>query len=143
MKRYALRAESGTTLLEISMVLWLSPLLLLGLLTMTQLVSNANQTEWMEEDLFFHTVERLMWRSIECGLVGEELRGRDVDPGEEPIKWRLVRVQNQIRLKKEFGGELTYAHDVTHYRIKEDGARIVIELNQRSRTYACKKPGSS
>ncbi len=109
---------------------------------MTQLVTNANQIERMEEQLFFHTVERLMWRSIECSVVGEELRGKDVDPGEEPIKWKLVRVQNQIRLKKEFGGELTYASDVSDYRIKAEGAQVTIELNQRVRTFTCKKPAS-
>lgn len=109
---------------------------------MTQLVTNANQTERMEEQLFFHTVERLMWRSIECSVAGEELRGKDVDPGEEPIKWRLVRVQNQIRLKKEFGGELTYASDVSDYRIKAEGAQVTIELNQRTRTFTCKRPAS-
>ncbi|WP_455687024.1 hypothetical protein [Exiguobacterium artemiae] len=93
----------------------------------------------MEEELFFHTIERLMWRSISCEKVGEEVHGIDVDPEEEPVKWRLVRVQNQIRLKKEFGGELTYAHDIKSYQVQQNGQTLVFELNQRQRIVQCKR----
>ncbi|WP_404276187.1 hypothetical protein [Exiguobacterium undae] len=118
-------------------------MLLISLITMTQIVSQPQEEQLMEEELFFHTIERLMWRSISCGKVGEEVHGVDVDPEEEPVKWRLVRVQNQIRLKKEFGGELTYAHDVEHYQVRQDGQTLNFELNQRQRTVQCKKGGSS
>ncbi|MCT4792456.1 MULTISPECIES: hypothetical protein [Exiguobacterium] len=110
---------------------------------MTQIVSTAHQEQRMDEELFFHTIERLMWRSTSCEKQGDEVHGVDVDPEEEPIKWRLVRVQNQIRLKKEFGGELTYAHDVTHYQVRQEGRTLIFELNQRQRTVQCKNTGSS
>ncbi|WP_449403764.1 hypothetical protein [Exiguobacterium artemiae] len=73
---------------------------MISLIAMTQIVSTAHQEQRMDEELFFHTIERLMWRSTSCEKQGDEVHGVDVDPEEEPIKWRLVRVQNQIRLKK-------------------------------------------
>ncbi|MDI3234126.1 hypothetical protein QK289_03825 [Exiguobacterium antarcticum] len=118
-------------------------MLLISLITMTHIVSTSDYEQRMEEELFFHTIERLMWRSISCEKVGEEVRGVDVDPEEEPVKWRLVRVQNQIRLKKEFGGELTYAHNVDTYQVRQDGQTLIFELNQRQRTVQCRNKDSS
>jgi len=97
----------------------------------------------MNEELFFHTVERLMWRSTMCERVGEEIRGMDVNPGEAAEKWRLVRVQDQLRLKKEQGGELTYARDVKHYMITGNAEIISIQLNDNRRSFRCVKKDSS
>ncbi|UKS57625.1 hypothetical protein K6T22_04805 [Exiguobacterium acetylicum] len=97
----------------------------------------------MNEELFFHTVERLMWRSTMCERVGDEIRGMDVNPGETAEKWRLVRVQDQLRLKKEQGGELTYARDVKHYMVTGDAEIISIQLNDNRRSFRCVKKDSS
>ncbi len=142
MKRYVLRAESGMTLLELSFVLWLSPLLLLAILTLTPLV-RPPEVNRMNEELFFHTVERLMWRSTMCERVGDEIRGMDVNPGETSEKWRLVRVQDQLRLKKEQGGELTYARDVKHYVVTGDAEVLSIQLNDSRRSFRCIRKDSS
>jgi len=97
----------------------------------------------MNEELFFHTVERLMWRSTMCERVGDEIRGMDVNPGESAEKWRLVRVQDQLRLKKEQGGELTYARDVKHYMVTGNAEIISIQLNDNRRSFRCVKKDSS
>lgn len=97
----------------------------------------------MNEELFFHTVERLMWRSTMCERVGDEIRGMDVNPGETAEKWRLVRVQDQLRLKKEQGGELTYARDVKHYMVTGNAEIISIQLNDNRRSFRCVKKDSS
>lgn len=142
MKRHVLRAESGMTLLELSFVLWLSPLMLLALLTLTSIV-RPPEINRMSEALFFHTVERLMWRSTMCERVGDEIRGMDVNPGEAAEKWRLVRVQDQIRLRKEQGGELTYARDVKQYTVTGDLEILSIQLNDSKRSFHCRKKDSS
>lgn len=97
----------------------------------------------MNEELFFHTVERLMWRSTMCERLGDEIRGMDVNPGETAEKWRLVRVQDQLRLKKEQGGELTYARDVKHYMVTGNAEIISIQLNDNRRSFRCVKKDSS
>jgi len=97
----------------------------------------------MNEELFFHTVERLMWRSTMCERVGDEIRGMDVNPGETAEKWRLVRVQDQLRLKKEQGGELTYARDVKHYTVTSTSEILSIQLNDSKRSFRCVKTDSS
>jgi len=97
----------------------------------------------MNEELFFHTVERLMWRSTMCERVGDEIRGMDVNPGEMAEKWRLVRVQDQLRLKKEQGGELTYARDVKHYTVTGDAEILSIQLNDSRRSFRCVRKDSS
>lgn len=97
----------------------------------------------MNEELFFHTVERLMWRSTMCERVGDEIRGMDVNPGETAEKWRLVRVQDQLRLKKEQGGELTYASDVKHYTVTGDAEILSIQLNDSRRSFRCVRKDSS
>jgi len=97
----------------------------------------------MNEELFFHTVERLMWRSTMCERVGDEIRGIDVNPGETAEKWRLVRVQDQLRLKKEQGGELTYARDVKHYTVTGDAEILSIQLNDSRRSFRCVRKDSS
>lgn len=97
----------------------------------------------MNEELFFHTVERLMWRSTMCERVGDEIRGMDVNPGETAEKWRLVRVQDQLRLKKEQGGELTYARDVKHYTVTGDAKILSIQLNDSRRSFRCVRKDSS
>ncbi|MCY1691890.1 hypothetical protein OVA29_15575 [Exiguobacterium sp. SL14] len=76
-----------------------------------------------------------MWRSTMCERVGDEIRGMDVNPGETAEKWRLVRVQDQLRLKKEQGGELTYARDVKHYMVTGDAEIISIQLNDNRRSF--------
>ncbi|WP_313533160.1 hypothetical protein [Exiguobacterium sp.] len=130
------------TLLELSFVLWISPLLLLAILTLTPLV-HPPEVNRMNEELFFHTVERLMWRSTMCERVGDEIRGMDVNPGETAEKWRLVRVQDQLRLKKEQGGELTYARDVKHYTVTSTAEILSIQLNDSKRSFRCVKTDSS
>ncbi|QZY87673.1 hypothetical protein [Exiguobacterium acetylicum] len=97
----------------------------------------------MNEELFFHTVERLMWRSTMCERVGDEIRGMDVNPGETAEKWRLVRVQDQLRLKKEQGGELTYARDVKQYTVTDHAEIISIQLNDSRRSFRCVRKDSS
>ena len=97
----------------------------------------------MNEELFFHTVERLMWRSTMCERVGDEIRGMDVNPGETAEKWRLVRVQDQLRLKKEQGGELTYAREVKHYTVTGDAEILSIQLNDSRRSFRCVRKDSS
>lgn len=97
----------------------------------------------MNEKLFFHTVERLMWRSTMCERVGDEIHGMDVNPGETAEKWRLVRVQDQLRLKKEQGGELTYARDVKHYTVTGDAEILSIQLNDSRRSFRCVRKDSS
>lgn len=97
----------------------------------------------MNEELFFHTVERLMWRSTMCERVGDEIRGMDVNPVEAAEKWRLVRVQDQLRLKKEQGGELTYARDVKHYTVTGDAEILSIQLNDSRRSFRCVRKDSS
>ncbi|WP_047396458.1 hypothetical protein [Exiguobacterium sp. ZWU0009] len=97
----------------------------------------------MNEELFFHTVERLMWRSTMCERLGDEIRGMDVDPGETAEKWRLVRVQDQLRLKKEQGGELTYARDVKQYTVTGDAEILSIQLNDSRRSFRCVRKDSS
>jgi len=97
----------------------------------------------MNEELFFHTVERLMWRSTMCERVGDEIRGMDVNPGETAEKWLLVRVQDQLRLKKEQGGELTYARDVKHYTVTSTAEILSIQLNDSKRSFRCVKTDSS
>jgi len=97
----------------------------------------------MNEELFFHTVERLMWRSTMCERVGDEIRGMDVNPGETAEKWRLVRVQDQLRLKKEQGGELTYPRDVKHYTVTSTAEILSIQLNDSKRSFRCVKTDSS
>ena len=97
----------------------------------------------MNEELFFHTGERLMWRSTMCERVGDEIRGMDVNPGETAEKWRLVRVQDQLRLKKEQGGELTYARDVKQYTVTGDAEILSIQLNDSRRSFRCVRKDSS
>ncbi|WP_215148134.1 hypothetical protein [Exiguobacterium sp. s91] len=97
----------------------------------------------MNEELFFHTVERLMWRSTMCERVGDEIRGMDVNPGETAEKWRLVRVQDQLRLKKEQGGELIYARDVKQYTVTGDAEILSIQLNDSRRSFRCVRKDSS
>lgn len=97
----------------------------------------------MNEELFFHTVERLMWRSTMCERLGDEIRGMDVNPGETAEKWRLVRVQDQLRLKKEQGGELTYALNVKQYIVTGDAEILSIQLNDSRRSFRCVRKDSS
>ncbi len=78
-----------------------------------------------------------------CERVGDEIRGMDVNPGETAEKWRLVRVQDQLRLKKEQGGELTYARDVKHYTVTSAAEILSIQLNDSKRSFRCVKTDSS
>ncbi len=78
-----------------------------------------------------------------CERVGDEIRGMDVNPGETAEKWRLVRVQDQLRLKKEQGGELTSARDVKHYTVTSTAEILSIQLNDSKRFIRCVKTDSS
>jgi len=141
--KFALRTQSGTSLLEISLVLWIIPMLLLGMIELSRLFVNPPAVKTMEEELFFHTVERLMWRSSDCRVVASELQGTDMDPSQAPTGWRLLRVGTQIRLKKEFGGELVYAQNVSRFVISAKEGWVRIELNEfPSRSFTCDKVGS-
>lgn len=127
-----------------SLVLWIVPMLLFGTIELTRFFMKPPVVKTMDEELFFHTIERLMWRSSDCQAVSTELRGTDMDPTQAPTGWRLLRVGSQIRLKKEFGGELVYAQNVNRFVVSAEEGRIRIELNDvPPRTFTCDKVGSS
>ncbi len=119
-------------------------MLLFGTMELTRFFMKPPVVKTMDEELFFHTIERLMWRSSDCQAVSTELRGTDTDPTQAPTGWRLLRVGTQIRLKKEFGGELVYAQNVNHFVVSAEEGRIRIVLNDSpSRTFTCDKVDSS